>query len=287
MVEGRRTVLLACPSEEKQQQGFFTDRLEALSYGRSMLEILYDNGPCLIVNKPAGLLTQAPRGIDSLEIWVKDFYRQREGKSPDDKIYLGLAHRIDRPVTGAIVFGRHVRAARKLCTQFADRTVSKVYWAFVEGQVSPDEGTWRDYLHKQHGMAQAEVVEADYPAAKHAVLHYRVLSQSEMCQSELGQGELGQGKMGQGKMGSWLEIVLETGRTHQIRIQAASRGHAVVGDSQYGSTIPFGVQYPELRDRGIALHARQLGFTHPMSGEPVDVIAPLPTSWDALRLPER
>ena len=231
-----------------------------------MLEILYDNGPCLVINKPAGLLTQAPRGIDSLEIWVKNFYREREGKSPDDKIYLGLAHRIDRPVTGAIVFGRHVRATRKLCTQFADRTVSKVYWAFVEGQVSPNEGTWRDYLHKRHGMAQAEVVEANHPAAKHAVLHYRLLWQSVL--------------------GSWLEIVLETGRTHQIRIQAASRGHAIVGDSQYGSTLPFGEQTPEIRDRGIALHARQLGFTHPMSGESVDVVAPLPVSWDALQLPK-
>jgi len=164
-----------------------------------------------------------------------------------------------------------VRAARKLCTQFADRTVSKVYWAFVEGEVTPDEGTWRDSLHKRHGMAQADVVDADHPAAKHAVLHYRVL-----CQSELGEG----------KLGSWLEIVLETGRTHQIRIQAASRGHAVVGDSQYGSTIPFGEQTPELRDRGIALHARQLGFSHPMSAEPVDIVAPLPSSWDALQLPE-
>ncbi len=231
-----------------------------------MLEILYDKGPCLVVNKPAGLLTQAPRGIDSLEIWVKDFYRQREGKQPGDKIYLGLAHRIDRPVTGAIVFGRHVRATRKLCTQFADRTVSKVYWAFVEGQVSPDEGTWRDYLHKRRGMAHAEVVEAEHPAAKHAILHYRVLSQSER--------------------GSWLEIVLETGRTHQIRIQAASRGHAVVGDSQYGSTRPFGKQYSELRDRGIALHARQLGFTHPMTGESVDVVAPLPAVWQELDLPD-
>ncbi len=231
-----------------------------------MLEILYDNGPCLVINKPAGLLPQAPRGIDSLEIWVKNFYREREGKQPDDKIYLGLAHRIDRPVTGAIVFGRHIRATRKLCTQFADRTVSKVYWAFVEGKVSPDEGTWRDFLHKRHGMAQAEVVEEDHPGAKHAVLHYRTLWQSEQ--------------------GSWLEIILETGRTHQIRIQAASRGHAVVGDSQYGSTTLFGKQTPEIRDRGIALHARQLGFTHPMSGESVDIVAPLPTSWDALQLPE-
>jgi len=166
----------------------------------------------------------------------------------------------------AIVFGRHVRATRKLCTQFANRTVSKVYWAFVEGQVTPDEGTWRDYLHKRHGMAHAEVVDADHAAAKHAVLHYRVRWQSEQ--------------------GSWLEIELETGRTHQIRIQAASRGHAIWGDSQYGSAALFGEQHAELRDRGIALHARQLGFTHPMTGEPVDAVAPLPASWDALELPD-
>lgn len=231
-----------------------------------MLEILYDEGPCLIVNKPAGLLTQAPRGIDSLEIWVKNFYREREGKEPDQKVYLGVVHRIDRPVTGAIVFARHVRASRKLCTQFADRTVGKVYWAFVEGQVTPDEGTWTDYLNKRHGMAQAEVVDADHAGAKHAILHYRVMSQNEK--------------------GSWLEIVLETGRTHQIRIQAASRGHTVVGDSQYGSTIPFGIQHDDLRDRGIALHARQLGFTHPMTSEMVDVLAPLPASWKELELPD-
>jgi len=229
------------------------------------LEILYDEGPCLVVNKPAGLLTQAPRGIDSLELWVKDFYRHREGKQSDDNIYLGLAHRIDRPVTGAIVFGRHVRATRKLCSQFSKRTVSKTYWAFVEGQVAPAEGTWRDHLHKRHGMAQAEVVDADHPAAKHAILHYRVRYRSEQ--------------------GSWLEIELETGRTHQIRVQAASRGHAIRGDSQYGSEIPFGEQHADLRDRSIALHARQLGFLHPMSGEPVDVVAPLSAAWDGLDLP--
>jgi len=229
------------------------------------LEILYDDGPCLVVNKPAGLLTQAPRGIDSLEVRVKEFYRQREDKEAAANIYLGLAHRLDRPVTGAIVFARHVRAARKLCTQFENRTVSKIYWAFVEGQVTPDEGTWTDYLHKRHGMAQAEVVEADHPAAKHAVLHYRV--------------------RWHGPVGSWLEIELETGRTHQIRIQGASRGHAVLGDSQYGSTTPFGEQFPELRDRAIALHARHLGFRHPMTNAEVDITAPLPVTWDALELP--
>jgi 23S rRNA pseudouridine1911/1915/1917 synthase len=84
--------------------------------------------------------------------------------------------------------------------------------------------------------------------------------------------------------GSWLEVELETGRTHQIRVQAASRGHAVVGDSQYSSTRPFGEQFDDERLRAIALHARQLGFNHPMTGEAVDIVAPPPVAWNELDL---
>jgi 23S rRNA pseudouridine1911/1915/1917 synthase len=230
-----------------------------------MLEVLYDDGPCLVINKRSGVLTQAPAGIDSLELQVKQFFREREGKPADANVYLGLPHRLDRPVSGAIVFARHIRAAQRLSAQFENRTINKSYWAFVEGIVTPDEGTWTDYLHKRHGMAQTEVVEADHPAAKHAVLHYRV--------------------MWQGPTGAWLEIELETGRTHQIRIQSSSRGYPVFGDSQYGSTQPFGEPGLDEREKPIALHARQLGFRHPMNNEPVDILAPLPAAWDALNLP--
>jgi len=229
------------------------------------LDILYDSGPVLVVNKPAGVLTQAPAGIDSLEVRVKAFYRNREGKPDEAELYLGLPHRLDRPASGAIVVARHARAARKLSTQFENRTVGKTYWALVAGVVAPDEGTWTDYLHKRHGMAQAEVVTAEHPAAKHAVLHYRVRWQGEAF--------------------AWLEIELETGRTHQIRIQAASRGHALVGDAQYGSVAPFGDPSLDLRDRPIALHARQLAFRHPMTQETVDVAAPLPEAWRAMGIP--
>lgn len=232
---------------------------------QNSIDVLYEEGPCLVVNKPAGLLTQAPRGIDSLEIHVKEYYRHREDKAAEANVYLGLVHRLDRPVSGAIAFTRHVRAARKLASQFENRTVSKVYWALVTGQVTPEEGTWRDHLHKRHGMAQAEVVEPTHPAAKHAMLHYRVVWRSDR--------------------GTWLEIQLETGRTHQIRVQAASRGHPVLGDSQYGSADLFGPDALELRDRPIALHARQLGFNHPMTEDAVDVVAPLPRPWQQLELP--
>jgi RluA family pseudouridine synthase len=227
------------------------------------LEVLYDSGPCLVVNKPPGLLTQAPTGIDSLEVRVKEFYRHREEK--EGKIYLGVPHRLDRPVSGAIVFARHVRAAQRLSSQFENRTVTKVYWAFVEGVVQPDEGTWTDFLHKRHGMAQAIVVPEGDPRGKRAVMHFRVLARTEI--------------------GTWLEIELETGRTHQIRVQAASRGHPVLGDMQYGATRPFGEQLADERLRAIALHARQLGFNHPMTGEAVDIFASPPSAWAEFTLP--
>jgi 23S rRNA pseudouridine1911/1915/1917 synthase len=230
------------------------------------LDILYDDGPCLVVNKPAGVLTQAPAGIDSMEVRVKAYYREREGK--EGNIYLGLPHRLDRPVTGAIVFARHVRAAQRLSSQFENRTVTKVYWALVEGAVEADEGTWTDHLHKRHGMAQSIVVPAEDPRGKLAVMHWRVL------------GRLAE------PASTWLEVQLETGRTHQIRVQSASRGHAVVGDSQYGAMQLFGEQFHDERLRVIALHARQLGFNHPMTGEAVDVIAPVSDAWTTLGIAE-
>jgi 23S rRNA pseudouridine1911/1915/1917 synthase len=245
-----------------------------------MLEILYDNGPCLVINKPAGILTQAPAGIDSLEVQVKALYREREQK--EGNIYLGLPHRLDRPVSGAIVFARHVRAAQRLSSQFENRTVTKVYWAVVEGDVEGDEGTWTDHLHKRHGMPQSILVPADDPRGKIAVMRYRVLARKYIAEPS-GHGEQTAGPKDR-TIYSWLEVELETGRTHQIRVQAASRGHAVIGDTQYGSTLAFGEQFEDERLRAIALHARQLGFNHPMTNEPVDVIAPTPSAWQSLLL---
>lgn len=221
------------------------------------LEVLYDDGPCLVVNKPPGLLTQAPRGIDSLELWVRDFYRRRE--ELEGKFYVGIVHRLDRPVTGAITFGRHVRATQRLAKQFQERTVGKTYWAIVQGRVEPDEGVWVDHLHKRHGMAQAIVVPEDDPRGKRAVLRYAV----RWTENDR----------------SWLDIQLETGRTHQIRVQAASRGYAVLGDYQYGATQRFGPEREDERERQIALHARSLAFRHPMRDESVEVVAPLSDPW--------
>ncbi|MBN1589107.1 MAG: RNA pseudouridine synthase [Pirellulales bacterium] len=223
-------------------------------------EILYEEGPCLVVNKPPGVLTQAPPGIDSLEVRIKEFYRRRLDRS--GKVYLAVLHRLDRPVSGAMVFARHVRAARRLADQFEARTVEKVYWACVAGRVVPESGTWRDTLRKIPDRPQAEIVADDHPEGRAAVLHYRTLSHADW--------------------GTCLEIQLETGRTHQVRVQAASRGWPVLGDERYGSAAPFGSQFEDARLRTIALHARRLAFRHPMSRQPVDVTAPPPLAWQDL-----
>jgi RluA family pseudouridine synthase len=211
------------------------------------------------VNKPAGLLTQAPPGIDSLEARLKAFYRQREQKTGN--VYLGVPHRLDRPASGAMVFARHVRAARRLAEQFEGRLVRKTYWALTAGQVTPAAGDWIDWLCKVPDEPRAAVAARGEPNAREAILHYRT--------------------RGQTTAGSWLEITLETGRTHQVRVQAASRGWPLLGDELYGGPLPFGESYADYRLRAIGLHARELQFQHPMTGEDVQVTAPLPAAWQA------
>jgi 23S rRNA-/tRNA-specific pseudouridylate synthase len=138
-----------------------------------MVDPLHEDEACLVVNKPGGLLTQAPLGIDSLEFRIKRLLQER---SPESKaIYLGVPHRLDRPVSGAIVFAKTLKAAQKISLQFERRYVKKTYWALVEGIVSPDEGTWTDHMKKIEGQPQSVIVDASDPAGRNAILHYRVL----------------------------------------------------------------------------------------------------------------
>lgn len=226
----------------------------------SGFDILRETESYLVICKHPGILTQAPRGVDSLEWRIKAFLQERAGNSGD--VYVGLPHRLDRPATGVMVVGKSAKATRKLGHQFEVRHVQKVYWACVEGAVTPDVGTWRDFVRKVPGEPHAEVLPPDHPEARIAVLHYRV--------------------RGRGPWGTWLEIELETGRTHQIRLQTASRGHPVLGDAQYGSTVPFGPQYEDWRLRAIALHARSLTFREPGTNETITTVAPVRAEWHAL-----
>lgn len=222
------------------------------------LTVLYEDNHCLAVAKPAALLTQGvPPGIPTLESMVKAYLKERYHKTGN--VYLGIPHRLDRPVSGVIVFARNSKAARRLAEQFRNRQVAKVYWAALEGEVQPPEGTWQDWLLKLPEQARTEIVPAGTPLAREAVLAYGCLQSARDC--------------------TLMEIRPETGRMHQIRVQAAGRGWPVRGDAAYGAKLPFGPPAALPRDRIIALHARALTFLHPIRFEPITVTAPLPDYW--------
>lgn len=222
------------------------------------LDVLIEDNHCLAVCKPAGLLTQAPADVPSLEAMVRDYLKAAKGTSGN--VYLGIPHRLDRPVSGVVLFAKTSKAAQRLAEQFRDRTVRKTYWGLVEG-APPGAGEWRDWIRKLPAEARSEIVSPDSEGAKEAVLEYRVLQSMDG--------------------GSLVEFTPLTGRMHQIRIQAASRGHPLWGDSLYGATRPFGPAAEIPRDRLIALHARRLTFLHPIRYEPVEAAAPLPDGWPA------
>jgi RluA family pseudouridine synthase len=225
------------------------------------VDILLEDEHCLAVCKPAGLSTQAPRGIDCLEVRVREMLAARAGvaASPQSEIYLGLPHRLDRPVSGVLLLAKTRRAARIISRQFERRQVRKLYWACVAGVVEPADGEWSDFVRKVPDEPRAQICAPSSPDAQQAVLRYERLGATEDY--------------------SFLEIELETGRMHQIRLQSASRSHPILGDELYGSQISFGPQTDDLRERAIALHARSLSFRHPETKQTLTLIAPPPASW--------
>ena len=219
--------------------------------------VLYEDHHLIAVNKPAPFLTQAPEGIPSLEAQVKAYLKAKYAKPAG--VYLGIPHRLDRPVSGVVVFARNTRAAQRVHAQFQNRTVTKVYWAAVEGTVSPEAGVWEDWIKKIAEEARVVRAEPGEPGAKPARLAYRVLR-------DLPGGTL-------------LELTPSTGRMHQLRVQTAWRGHPVFGDTFYGSSRSFGPAWENPRDKVIALHARQLTIEHPFTKDALTVEAPVPESW--------
>src|SRR5215472_4579254 len=136
--------------------------------------ILFEDNHCLAVVKPAGLLSQGvPHGVPTLEAMVKAYLKERYRKPGN--VYLGIPHRLDRPVSGVLVFARNTKAARRLAEQFQQRQVRKVYWAAVEGAVEAEEGSWEDWVRKIREEARAERVGPDTPGARHARLTFRRL----------------------------------------------------------------------------------------------------------------
>jgi 23S rRNA pseudouridine1911/1915/1917 synthase len=221
------------------------------------LDVLFEDYHLIAVNKPAPLLTQAPPGVPSLEALVKAYIKEKYDKPAG--VYLGIPHRLDRPVSGVVVFARNTKAAQRVHAQFQDRRVEKVYWAAVEGAVTPESGTWEDWVRKVKEEAKTVKAGPDEPGAKLAVLAYRAVRPLPG--------------------GTLVELAPKTGRMHQLRVQAAWRGHPVFGDVMYGSPRPFGPAWENPRDKVIALHARRLTVEHPTTKQPLTLTAPPPAYW--------
>lgn len=216
------------------------------------LEILYEDNHLLAVAKPAELPTMgvAP-GKPSLLEAARDYIKEKYQKPGN--VYLGIVSRLDAPVTGVVLLARTSKAAARLSEQFREREVDKLYWAVVEG-VAPPSGEYTDWLAHHERHRKVLVVSPNSPGAQQARLSFRKLEKV--------------------RRGSLLEVKLETGRKHQIRVQLAEHSMPVLGDRKYGSGEPF--------SPGIALHARKLVVDHPVKHEPVEIVCPLPASWNSL-----
>jgi 23S rRNA pseudouridine1911/1915/1917 synthase len=214
------------------------------------LDILYEDNHCLAIAKPAGCVSAHYQGREqTLDRAVKQYLKDRYHKPGN--VFLGVVHRLDRPVSGVLLFARTSKAAARLAEQFREGTIDKVYWALVEGEVAASAGTLEDWLKKDRDAGRVEVVEPRSPGARQALLHF---------QRRGGHGGL-----------TWLELRPQTGRTHQLRVQLAHHGHPIYGDAKYGSVHTFA--------RAIALHARALTFLHPIRYEPITLKAELPRAW--------
>lgn len=221
--------------------------------GSPMLDVLYEDNHCLAIVKPARILTVGDRTGDVALLDLARVYLKEKYKKPGN-VFVGLVHRLDRPVSGVVLFARTSKAAARLSEQFREGTVRKTYRAVVEGTVSPASGEFVDWLVKNTESNTTQSVPPETPSARHSRLRFRRVARAANL--------------------SLLEIEPETGRSHQIRVQMSVRGHPIYGDRKYGSkhSLP-GV---------IALHAAQLTFEHPTRRVPVTVTAPDPASWRTL-----
>lgn len=212
--------------------------------------ILYEDNHLLAVSKPAGLPTMGAReGEASLVTVLKEYLKEKYDKPGN--VYLGVVSRLDSLATGAIVFARTTKAAARLSEQFRDGTVEKTYLAIVRRTPDPPAGECHDWVYKDDRKQRMFVGKAQTPGALEARLSYQ-------SRRRLAKGTL-------------LEVHLETGRKHQIRLQLAQLGLPILGDQKYGS--------PEKFPDGIALHAWRIVVQHPVKKTPVEIVAPLPAVW--------
>lgn len=210
--------------------------------------ILYEDNHLMIVNKRVSDIVQGDiTGDASLDVLLKEFIRVRDRKP--GAVFLGIPHRLDRPVSGAVVFAKTSKALSRMAGLFKERELEKIYHAIVEKCPQPEAGTLEHYITRNTKQNKSYIHPNEVPGSKKAVLHYRKLASSDRYHL--------------------LEIELETGRHHQIRAQLAGIGSVIKGDRKYGAKRTN-------KNGGISLHARKIAFIHPVKGEKLEVLAPYP-----------
>ena len=213
-------------------------------------DILFEDNHLLIVNKRPGDIVQGDKTgdlplTDILKLYIKNKYNK-----PGD-VFLGLVHRLDRPVSGAVIFARTSKSLTRLTMMVKDREITKTYWAIVEKVPDPVEGTLISFLKKNESQNKSFSVKEGTSGSKRAELNYKLLAS--------------------GKTYHLIEVNLITGRHHQIRAQLSGIGCPIKGDLKYGARRSNS-------DGSISLHARYLEFVHPVSKEYVKISAPKPDS---------
>lgn len=218
------------------------------------MEVLYEDNHLIIVNKEAGEIVQGDKTGDiPLSDKVKEYIRLKYDKP--GAVFLGVVHRLDRPVSGIVLFARTSKALERMNKKFREKDVSKKYWAIVENTPDKESATLENYLKKNPEKNKSFVQKDDKQGAKLSKLSYKVVDRSDRY--------------------TLLEVELHTGRHHQIRVQLSTMGCVIKGDLKYGAKRSN-------EDASIHLHARELSFVHPVSKENIKVIAPVPqhdTLW--------
>lgn len=220
------------------------------------MTVLYEDNHIIIVSKAAGEIVQGDKtGDKPLSETVKEYIKERYHKP--GSVFLGVVHRLDRPVSGVVLFARTSKALARPNALFADHeSVHKTYWAIVANRPEKEEGTLVHWLTRNEKNNKATAHEREVPNSKKAVLDYKLLASSERYHL--------------------IEVTLHTGRHHQIRCQLAKMECPIKGDLKYGA--------PRSNpDGSISLHARSLSLEHPVTHETVSVTAPVPNDrlWQA------
>lgn len=212
------------------------------------MTVVYEDNHLIIVNKAASEIVQGDKTGDTpLSETVKRYLKEKYHKPGN--VFIGVTHRLDRPVSGLVVMAKTGKALARLNEMFRTGGVRKTYLAIVKNRPPDEEGVLTHYLTRNEKQNRSYASDTEKPGSKRAVLHYRILSRSDNYYL--------------------LEVDLKTGRHHQIRCQLARIGCPIKGDLKYG--------FPRSNENGgISLHARSLTFKHPVSGETISIVAPPP-----------